>query len=92
MASLLKIVSWGRSPTFAGFKYLKNGFNGVLEFEKCGNRPNSGQGTGILTDGFSGTFNMCGALTSIPGATYFVIQTAVTTNAFNSVFRATAIS
>lgn len=84
-----RVVHWGTSDQFAGFKYLKGGFSGCSNLTQIGTGPIGASPTGgvagVELDGFSGTFLWCPLITEIP-VDLFRLHTAVTTDAFRSTF------
>ena len=62
---ITKVINFGSSPTFDGFKYLAGGFFGCTNLTQAGTGPIPASGTGILSDGFKNTFRTT-AVASIP--------------------------
>ena len=78
---ITKVISFGDTAVFDGFKYLKAGFYGCTNLSNLGTDPIPASGTGILTDGFFRTFFGCTSFTTLP-INVFRYHPAVTTNAF----------
>jgi hypothetical protein len=81
---ITKVINWGESAYFNGFKYLKGGFYGCTNFTSLGTGKILASGTGVLTDGFYETFRSC-RFATIP-AGLFDNHTEVTSNAFYFTF------
>ena len=82
---IVAVVNWGTVGGHNGWKYLRGGFYGCTNLTSLGVGSILASGTGILTDGFSQTFNGCTSLTSIP-VDLFRYNTAVSTYGFSQTF------
>lgn len=80
-----KIIDWGNSLGFNGFKYLYGAFYGCTNFTSIPTGRILASGTGVLSDGFYRTFAFCN-FTTIPSYDIFYNHTAVTTHAFDGTF------
>jgi len=82
---ITKVLHWGDSDIFDGFKYLSGGFASCTNLTTLANGGITASGTGILTDGFNTTFYGCASLASIP-ADLFRHNTAISTHGFQGTF------
>ena len=81
---ITKVVNWGVSGVFNGFKYLLGGFYGCTNLTSIGTGKILASGTGVLTQGFYQTFYGC-KFTTIPTG-LFDNHTALTTQSFFQTF------
>jgi hypothetical protein len=82
---ITRVLDWGKSGDFNGFKYLKNGFNGCTNLVGIADDRISASGTGVLYDGFEATFSGCTKLASIPSG-LFDYHPSVTNRSFMYTF------
>jgi len=67
---ITKIVYWGDTSVFDGFKYLNGGFWGCSNLTTIGTGPIPASGTGILSTGLNKCFNGCAQVTTIPSGLF----------------------
>ena len=67
---ITRVISFGNTAVFDGFKYLKGGFYGCTNLTSLGTDPIPASGTGILTDGFDSTFRNCSSLVYVQAALF----------------------
>lgn len=79
-----KIINWGNSEGFNGFKYLSGGFYGCTNLDSLGTGKILSSGTGVLSQGFERLFSGSKFTTITSGL--FDNHPNVTANAFRAVF------
>lgn len=79
--NITKVLDWGVSTGFNGFKYLKSGFYGCYNLNELAAGGPLASGTGCLTDGFQWFLLNCIGLTSLD-SDLFKLHPNVSTHAF----------
>jgi hypothetical protein len=82
---ITKVLNWGETGIFNGFKYLAHGFHGCTNLISIASGGITKSGTGILSDGFLWTFDNCTSLATIP-ADLFKNMTSLTSHGFDGTF------
>lgn len=85
---ITKVIHWGDSQAFEGFKYLNAGFYGCSNLTDIGTSPISASGTGVLSQGFQNTFRDTG-FSSISNVLF---SKHLLTETFASCFRGSALT